>query len=62
VLVTYVNPSRKATFGDGAAKITRIELTFADGSTKEIEGNVICGSDARDVRNRKVRRIVATMD
>jgi hypothetical protein len=57
--VTYVNPSRKATYGDGAAVIRRIEVV----DTKEIiDGNMVCGALAEKLRDGKVKELVVYME
>jgi hypothetical protein len=52
--VTYVNPGRKATYGDGAAVVTRIEIT----DTKEmVLGNTISGTLAKRLRDGEIREL-----
>ncbi len=57
--VTYINPKRKATYGDGAAVIRRIEIS----DTKEIiDGNMICGTLAEKLRDGTWKELVVYME
>ena len=57
-LVVYHNPGRKATFGKGAAKIKKIELTYPQKKNSvSISGATIGAPYAQDVRDRNVSRI-----
>ena len=57
--VTYVNPGRKATYGDGAAVIKRIEVADA----KEIiDGNMVCGTLAEELRDGTWKELVVYME
>jgi hypothetical protein len=57
--VTYINPGRKATYGDGAAIIRRIEIV----DNKEmIEGNVICGTLAEKLRDGTLKELVVYLE
>jgi hypothetical protein len=57
--VTYHNPERKATYGDQAVKVSRIEVV----ETKEvIEGNVICGTLAERLRNGEIHELNAYIE
>ncbi|MDF2908514.1 MAG: cellobiose phosphorylase [Herbinix sp.] len=57
--VTYINPNRKATYGDGAAIISRIEIV----DTKEIiGGNVISGTQAEKLRDGTLKELVVYME
>ena len=53
--VTYVNPSRKATYGDAAAQVRRIVFPA---SGEIIEGNTICGELAKKVRRGELSELV----
>ncbi len=55
--VTYHNPSGRDTFGDDAARPTKIRLTAIDGRTTEIAGDRIAEPWASATRERKVARI-----
>ncbi len=57
--VTYHNPSRKATFGIGAAKIKRIVLCDTGAV---IEGDTISGAAAEGVREGKIKKIEIWME
>ncbi len=61
VLVTYVNPSRKDTFGPDAARVSEIERVDSDGGSKTIRGDALRGEDACAVRQRRVKRLVVTL-
>ncbi len=57
--VTYINPNRKATYGDGAAVIRRIEVV----DTKDmIEGNMVIGTQAEKLRDGKVKELIVYME
>ncbi len=57
ILVTYLNPQRRDTFGKNAAKPEYITVTGLDGTTTRIEGGVISGPLARSIRDRQVKSI-----
>ncbi len=57
--VTYHNPSRKATFGEGAAKIKRIIL---NDSGMVMEGDTLSGAAAEEVRAGRVKKIDIWME
>lgn len=56
-LVVYNNPRRKNTFGDEAASIKSLRLTFDDGHVATVEGDTLDSSFALDVREGRVKRI-----
>ena len=56
-LVTYENPQRKNTYGENSAKIQNYKLTYWDGSEKIVEGAVVSGKAAHDVREGKIKNI-----
>ncbi|MFH0954033.1 MAG: hypothetical protein V1873_06865 [Verrucomicrobiota bacterium] len=56
-LVTFHNPRRRDTFGERAVQPRAWTLTHASGPVTRIEGNSISGLLARQVRERKIRRI-----
>ncbi len=57
--VTYVNPGRKATYGEGAAVTRRIEIV----DTKEIiEGNTITGAAAEKLRSGAIHELIIYME
>lgn len=57
--VTYHNPSRKATFGAGAARIKRIMLCD---TRAVIEGDTIRGAAAEEVREGRIKNIEIWME
>jgi hypothetical protein len=57
--VTYHNPSRKATFGAGAARIKKIVLCDTGAVT---EGDTISGNAAQEVREGKIKKIEIWME
>ncbi|MFW6066365.1 MAG: cellobiose phosphorylase, partial [Planctomycetota bacterium] len=61
VVVTYHNPSRKATFGDDAAVVTGYRLIYDDGREVTQKGDTLTGRAVGDVRDRKVARIEVTL-
>jgi hypothetical protein len=60
-LVTYVNPLRKNTFGPDAARPVRACSTWPGGRTEQVEGGLLSGELARQVRNGGVRRLVVEL-
>ncbi len=58
--VTYHNPAKVGTFGQGAATIQSMEV-WCDGSKTEVAGAVIAGDLAAKVREGKVERIEVFM-
>lgn len=57
--VTYHNPSRKSTFGVGAARIRRILLCDTQAV---IEGDTISGVEAKEVREGRIKKIEIWME
>jgi len=57
ILLVYNNPERKDTFGNNAAKISDIALTYEDGKQISINENIIREPYSSDIRNRKISRI-----
>ncbi len=57
--VTYVNPSRKATYGDGAAAVKSIVV--AD-TGERIEGNTVCGALAEMLRAGTIKELTVYME
>jgi len=57
ILLVYHNPERKDTFGNNAAEISSIILTYKDGRQVSVNGNTICEPYSLDIRNRKISRI-----
>lgn len=60
-MVSYVNPSLKDTFGPDAVSAQRYRLIYDDGRELDVEGPALAGEHARDVRDRKVRRILVDL-
>ena len=60
--VTYINQTGKNTYGADAAVIASMELTMQDGSKEVVDGAVISGKLAEDVRSGKVSAIKAYMN
>jgi hypothetical protein len=56
-LVIYHNPSRKDTFGEDKAEISKYKLTATDGTEFEVEAPSVKGELAHKVRNGKIKRI-----
>lgn len=57
VEVTYRNPQKKHTYGSDPAVVRRLAVLKQDGTEVEINGPVISGQLAEDVRSGRVRRI-----
>ncbi|MGC9455612.1 MAG: cellobiose phosphorylase [Phycisphaerae bacterium] len=57
VVVTYLNPSRKSTFGDNAAAVTGYRLFYNDGREDEHTSDTLTGKPAHDVRDGRVLRV-----
>lgn len=55
--VTYRNPGKKDTYGSDAATIRGIAVHKADGSAVNLEGSVIAGGLAEDIRSGGAIRI-----
>lgn len=59
--VTYHNPGKRNTYGDGAVSIVRMTLLMEDGTSLNVEGPVIQGELAHAVRNGRVHAIRAEL-
>jgi hypothetical protein len=59
--VTYVNPSRKDTFGENRARIERMEITMKDGEVLSIRGSRISSPYAERIRNGEGKSIKCYM-
>jgi len=57
--VTYRNPSRKATFGENAARVKRIHIVDKDCI---MEGNCIRGALAESIRNGEIKEMVVDLE
>ena len=57
ILLVYNNPERKNTFGDDAATISGITLTYKNGKKIQIDGNVVSEPHSMDIRDLKISRI-----
>lgn len=57
VIVNYINPGRKNTYGEDSVKPEKYVLTYMDKTEREIAGEIIEGREARDIRNKKVDSI-----
>jgi len=57
ILLVYNNPERKNTFGDNAATISGITLTYKNGEKILIDGNVVSEPHSMDIRDFKISRI-----
>ncbi len=55
--VTYHNPERRDTFGPQAAAISGITVHLNDGTALHVEGPVIAGGIAEDIRSGKVNKL-----
>lgn len=55
--VKYINPSKKSTYGEDGAKITKIEL-FINGEKIEITGNMIAGDYAYKLREKNIDKVI----
>jgi hypothetical protein len=60
-LVTFVNPSRKPTFGKNAARVKSIRVFKADGSVLPVDGNRLGDTEARALRDRRIARLVVKL-
>ncbi len=56
-IVTYHNPRRRDTFGADAVGLSSWKITDVDGKTTVVIGNTVSGALARQIRDRKIRRI-----
>ena len=61
ILVTYHNPQRKDTFGRNGVKPVAFRVVANDGKVSLVEGGVISGPLARQIRDRQVSRIEVEM-
>jgi hypothetical protein len=59
--VTYRNPRRADTFGNDPAVITKLTVTYRDGSVKEIDGPKLRGPEAEALRKGEITSILAVM-
>lgn len=57
VLLCYRNPSGRNTFGAGAVKPVRLVMEMTDGERREVQGEMLRGSDAEALRSGKVRKL-----
>lgn len=55
--VTYINPSRKDTYGKGAPQIQKWTLEDNQGNKSEVEGPTLSGDLAHQIRNRQIKSI-----
>jgi hypothetical protein len=55
--VTYVNESRKPTYGEGKARIEKICLEYTGGETEWINGAEMAGEPAHALREGKINKI-----
>lgn len=60
--VTYYNPKELNTFGEKAAKIINIELSYAKGETIKVSGDTIKAPYSGDIRSGLVESIKVYMD
>ncbi|WP_251037660.1 cellobiose phosphorylase [Paenibacillus albidus] len=60
--VTYCNPQRKATFGEGKATIQSLMLVFCEGTVTRISGSRIRGAEAEALRRGEIAAIRAVME
>lgn len=56
-MVVYESPGRRDTFGEGAPRPTRFQVTWADGRTEAFEGDRLVGAPVEDLRAGRVSRI-----
>ncbi|MNP34670.1 hypothetical protein D3C76_1279680 [compost metagenome] len=59
--VVYRNPQKKDTYGPNAASIRRLVVRRQDGSEQVVDGSVIEGQLAEEIRSGAVRRIEAEL-
>ncbi len=57
IIVNYINPERKNTYGKDSVKPEKYVLTYMDKTKREIAGEIIEGRVAEDIRNKKVDNI-----
>jgi hypothetical protein len=60
-LVTYHNPDRRDSFGEGAARPVQIQLKAASGEARTVHSGVLRGDLARAVREGAVRRLLVEL-
>ncbi len=56
-MVNYFNPDRKNTFGENNVKPVKYVLNYKDNTSLEVEGEIVNGSLAHDIRDCKVANI-----
>lgn len=59
ISVKYLNPSRKDTYKDGSVK--EIVIKYCNDEEIRFEGNKVLGQFAKDIRDLKVKEIIATI-
>lgn len=59
--VTYRNPRKASTFGEGGAKVVSLALTDAEGQTLRVQGDTLAGEKARSVREGRFVSIAAEL-
>ncbi len=57
VRVNYINPSRRATFGSKASRITTITFTDAEGKDVALSSSIIPAPYADQIRSRRIKEI-----
>ena len=60
-LVTYLNPTGRATYGPQGSQVKRYLLEFADGSSKAVEGDLLSAKEALAIRSGRVATITAQL-
>lgn len=61
IKLVYNNKNNKDTFGNNAGSVSEIKIIDNDDNVISIEGNKIVGQLAHNIRNRKVKEIIASI-
>lgn len=59
--ITYVNPAKKDTYGNGKSVIVNIRVEFSDNSAHEISGSIIPSPLAARIRSGEAASIIANL-
>lgn len=57
--LTYINNSRKNTFGANKGTVEEIIITNLDGEIIKVNGNIVKGDIVKEIRNGNIKKIEA---
>ena len=57
--LTYINDSRKNTFGANKGTVEEIVITALDGEIIKVNGNIVKGNIVKDIRDGNIKKIEA---